>query len=362
MRFGPKFFVRIIAVCVLFLTFYPKIVLSTNFTVYGPTDYYFTVDTLQKLEMRASAQSFGIDSTFWLYDTRDNSLVAYNDDYFGLDSYISYDVQPNVVYRLRAGVCCGDPDRWYGSFYFVELNYEPIDAPTTTTQESVITEVPTTITETTEVTTTTEQSVSTTTLYVEPSSPTTVPEVPTSTQTTTLPQTSTSVPSVVPSSSTTSSTLVEPPQSTTTFPTKITAVQTTIPLITTIPESTTTTTIVIPNASVTPVADYVSKELEQLDNSQLTEFFDKIDYDALSGTELNALVSVLNDQPSTVKKAFENSVNVFDGKFDQYVPNGSKITVKQRKAIIAVTGVLFVAPAVPSTSGSKSSENRNRRR
>lgn len=117
----------------------------------GAQDFFFTVETTQLFTVRAYASQYGIDSHLWLYNST-NQLIAANDDYYGLDSYISRTLQPDT-YRLRAGVCCGDPNRWYGSSYQIDTNFAVIGgvATTTTTTEpptTTTTEPPTTTTTT----------------------------------------------------------------------------------------------------------------------------------------------------------------------------------------------------------------------
>ena len=49
------------------------------------------------------------------------------------------------------------------------------------------------------------------------------------------------------------------------------------------------------------------------------------------------------------KAAFESQVDVFSGAYDNYVPLGSKITVAQRRTVVAVTAVLIMLAPPPST-------------
>jgi hypothetical protein len=79
-----------------------------------------------------------VDSMLWLYDSNGN-LVAQNDDSwtdhtggYSLASTIRVSV-PAGNYRVRAGVCCGDPtaDRFYGNHYYMISNFEAELAPGT---------------------------------------------------------------------------------------------------------------------------------------------------------------------------------------------------------------------------------------
>jgi len=117
---------------------------ADTFIVLQPTDITITLDSLQNLNIRTYAQEYGIDSHLWLYDSN-NNLVAANDDHYGLDSYLNINLQPGT-YRLRAGVCCGNPDAWYGVSYRVETNVSGVvvggTTTTTTTTSTTTTTIP----------------------------------------------------------------------------------------------------------------------------------------------------------------------------------------------------------------------------
>ena len=79
-----------------------------------------------------------VDSMLWLYDST-GTLIAANDDSFtdhtgghSLASTIRVSV-PAGEYRVRAGVCCGDPtaDRFYGNHYYMISNFDAELAPGT---------------------------------------------------------------------------------------------------------------------------------------------------------------------------------------------------------------------------------------
>jgi hypothetical protein len=121
----------------LLITFFSTSANADILTVTSAQDFYFTYTEDQQFTAQTDAQRFGIDSHLWLYNNDNNQLLASNDDYFGLDSYISHPIQAGITYRLRAGVCCGDPDRWYGGSYTISVNGTPFTtttvAPSTTT-------------------------------------------------------------------------------------------------------------------------------------------------------------------------------------------------------------------------------------
>lgn len=51
-----------------------------------------------------------------------------------------------------------------------------------------------------------------------------------------------------------------------------------------------------------------------------------------------------NDAPKEVKEEFEAQVDVFSGSYDEYQPTGSRISVAERRTIVAVTTVATMIP------------------
>lgn len=126
----------------LLLSFFASPAQADTITTNGANDFFFSFEESSVLTVRTFAQQYGIDSMLWLYNNETNQLLTANDDYFGLDSYISYPVQASVTYRLRTGVCCGDPERWYGGSYAIETNSTPINTPQTSTTTTTTTVAP----------------------------------------------------------------------------------------------------------------------------------------------------------------------------------------------------------------------------
>lgn len=341
---------------ILALCFFPSRVSASSFTTTGPSDFYFNIEEPKVLDFRTYAWEYGIDSMLWLYleDGQNSLLVAANDDHYGLDSRIVYQAQPGI-YRLRTGVCCGNPEAWYGTSYVVEINQEPYSVPTqeTTTTSAVETTIPETTTTTIETTTTT----STTTTS------TTIPETTTTTTTTTTQETTTTVSTTIPVTTTTieqtTTTTTEVPVATTarSTPTETTVLQqaeqqetktptTTVPV--TIPQTTTTTipaitenlsqeqaVLIVTNAAV----------LETISKEEASSVFSSLDVSALTEEQAKELIAAVQDAPEEVREAFEEEINVFDGATDSYVPLGSTVPVGTRRVIIGVSAVLvFAAP------------------
>lgn len=311
---------------------------SDRLPVVGPTDFHFILEEPAVFKARAWAIEYGIDSMLWLYDAA-GEVIAANDDFYGLDSWLEVPIEPGV-YRLRAGVCCGNPEAWYGQSYEVELNTVPQE-PTTTTTSTTTTSTTTTSTTTTTVpettttveeTTTTEATTTTTeatttTTTTEPTPPIVIPPPPETTwPSTTLPSTTTTVEQ--PTSTELVATVpTEPEQDSTTAP-ATTSVATTEPAV--VPSVSETVPIAAP--STEPVA--TEPPLAPVEPVQPLE---------------SALPPAPPaDATEDVKRAFEEEVNVFAGGYDDYVPAGSTVTVAQRRTIVAAT-VVF-SSAIPMGS------------
>lgn len=300
---------------------------SDRLPVVGPTDFHFTFSEPAQFTARAFAIEFNIDSMLWLYDGAGNQVAA-NDDWFGLDSWLDVPLEAGV-YRLRAGVCCGNPEAWYGESYEVELNTVPVE-PTTTTTSTTTTSTTTTSTTTTvpettttEATTTTTEATTTTTeatTTTEPAPPIILPPPPETTwPTTTLPATTTTAPAP---------TSTEPAA---TLPTV------TEPDSTEVPASTNVATedsASVPSVSETvPSADSTPPEPAPTSPSE-----PPVSPSEPPGTVAPALPPAPPaDAPEAEKRAFEEQVNVFGGGYDNYVPAGSTVTVAQRRTIVAAT-------------------------
>lgn len=104
--------------------------------------------------------------------------------------------------------------------------------------------------------------------------------------------------------------------------------------------------------------------MQELTAQEAETAFAAVEVSELSEEQAVELIEAVQDAPEEVRAAFEQEVNVFDNKFNTYVPLGSTINVGQRKVLIAATGVLFMAPTVSvssSTSGSSSSDSRRKK-
>ena len=97
-----------------------------------------------------------------------------------------------------------------------------------------------------------------------------------------------------------------------------------------------------------------AKVLESIDAEQATEIFQEIAVENLTLAEETALVETLTDAPTEIKEAFEGEIDIFGEGLDDYIPTGSGIDVKARRALIAVTTTLTMITTAPMPSGGNS--------
>ena len=379
-------------VMLTFLGLYPSSpAKAENPIITEPTDIWFDyAEPTQFVAQTYMITGYNSDPMLWLYDEQGNQLAA-NDDSFGLQSYISIEV-PAGRYRLRAGICCNDPNAWRtngGWNLQYELGFNGVGSMQTTT---TVEQTTTTTSSTTTTSTTTSTSTTTTTTTT---STTVLPTTTSTTSTTLAPTTTTSVaPTTTSVVSTTTSTVPAVVVATTTT-TSTSTTSTIVPTTTTIAPTTTeplqelvqvdpeVTALLgaismLPQSEVQAAVENIIEEgvsseeatalatnpdvIESVTSEQATEIFDAVEVSDLSGEQAEQLVEAVQDAPEEVRAAFEEQINVFGGKFNKYVPIGSVINVGQRKVLIAATGVLFVAPTVSvssSTSNSQSSDNKS---
>ena len=225
-----------------------------------------------------------------------------------------------------------------------------------------------------------------------PQTTSTVPETTSSTTTTSTVPVTLYIPTTSTEPSTTTTEPIPEPQSTTTTTdeevTTTTEYVTTTseqPTPTTIPENPTTSVLSPPDEAEPPLSDeeletvldaletadeaevqaLVDEVLEKdLDTSQAASLvssptvlasvtseqavalFEEISPEELSPAEAEAVVAAVQDAPTSVRKAFEAVLNMFEGFADDYVMTGQQVPIKTRRALIALSAVfLTVAPA-----------------
>ena len=248
-----------------------------------------------------------------------------------------------VVVSL-AGVDRGFWAGWYGTqMDHFQVESVPVSSTESTPLETTTTEESSSTTSTTSTLspTTTLQSTSSTVPVssTEPiSTTTTEATVPSTTTTTSLPApitgTTAEVSHPLPQTTVAPTTTVEETTTTTIEETTTSSSTTTTQPITTTSRATTTSTSPattppeasqsLPNASENPIPSETTP----------TTFLSQ-----------EAIPEPIADAPQEVKKAFEKQVNIFDGSHDDYIPAGSKVSVAERRTIVAATTILINLPA-----------------
>ena len=97
--------------------------------------------------------------------------------------------------------------------------------------------------------------------------------------------------------------------------------------------------------------------LASITSEQAEEIFASIDTGDLSDEEASQVVAAVQNAVESVRKAFETEINIFEGKFDTYVPTGSRVTVAERRVVVAAGAVLFMAPVVLTSSTNTTTSN-----
>lgn len=200
--------------------------------------------------------------------------------------------------------------------------------------------VPAPTTTTTELVTTTTEMITTTTTTLPPTTTTTTTTLP---PTTTTEITTTTVPPTTTTEiSTTTTTTTLPPTTTTEIST------TTVPP-TTVPPPTTTTPIseILQNEIDSDTAASLATDsalMEQIDSEQAQQIFDAIDLDELSDSAAAAIVAAVQNAPDTVREAFEEEIDIYAGKTDDYIPLGSLVNVATRRVLVVSVAFTMVTP------------------
>lgn len=104
--------------------------------------------------------------------------------------------------------------------------------------------------------------------------------------------------------------------------------------------------------------------LKAISTEQAAEVFKALEVNELTAEEAEQIIEAVQDAPAEIREQFEEEINIFEGTFDEYVPVDSKITVAERRAVVAASAVLSIsyavtsAPAVSSTSSSSSGDRK----
>jgi glycerate-2-kinase len=85
--------------------------------------------------------------------------------------------------------------------------------------------------------------------------------------------------------------------------------------------------------------------LEAVTEEQAEAIFEEIVVEELSAEVAEELVQVVNEAPTKVKEAFQETINVFAGVFDSYQMVGQTIPVGERRTLVAVSNTLVAVGA-----------------
>ena len=85
--------------------------------------------------------------------------------------------------------------------------------------------------------------------------------------------------------------------------------------------------------------------LAAVTEEQAEAIFEEIVVEELSAEVAEELVAVLNEAPTKVKKAFQETINVFAGVFDSFQMVGQTIPVGERRTLVAVSNTLVAVGA-----------------
>jgi len=85
--------------------------------------------------------------------------------------------------------------------------------------------------------------------------------------------------------------------------------------------------------------------LASVTEEQAEAIFEEIIVEELTTKQADELVEVLNEAPTKVKKAFQETINVFAGVFDSFQMVGQTIPVGERRTLLAVSNTLVAVGA-----------------
>ena len=82
---------------------------------------------------------------------------------------------------------------------------------------------------------------------------------------------------------------------------------------------------------------------------QAAEIFQSIDIAEISDTEAALLVAAVQQATPKVRAAFEDKIDVYSGKLDNYIPLGSVVNVRVRRMLVVSTAFMVAMPPIPAS-------------
>ena len=85
--------------------------------------------------------------------------------------------------------------------------------------------------------------------------------------------------------------------------------------------------------------------LAVITQEQAAQIFEVLDVGALTDQQTEQLIAAVQDAPTEIREAFEDTIDIFGEGLDDYTPVGSTIPVGERRTLIAVTAGITLAAA-----------------
>jgi hypothetical protein len=98
--------------------------------------------------------------------------------------------------------------------------------------------------------------------------------------------------------------------------------------------------------------------LESISSEQAEQIFESVNAENLDESAAAAIVEAVQDAPEAIREVFENTVDLFQGAFDNYEMVNQTISVGERRTVVAVSVVAAAtaaAAAIPQGSPSPAS-------
>jgi len=95
------------------------------------------------------------------------------------------------------------------------------------------------------------------------------------------------------------------------------------------------------------------KALSMVSDTQLEETLGQLSDTDPTPEQAAEIIAIIEQAPLKVKTKFEAKVNVYSGAYDDYRPIGQNTTVRERRALVAISGVFSSVGMAGLTGGSK---------
>jgi hypothetical protein len=109
----------------------------------------------------------------------------------------------------------------------------------------------------------------------------------------------------------------------------------------------TSTSTIPPNITEEQAAEIAlnPEVLATITADEATEVFEALVIEDLTDEQLEELVASVQEAPTEVREAFEDTVDIFSGELDTYVPLGSTVPVSTRRTLVTLAAVTMAAAA-----------------